>query len=76
MLRFPTSNPDVYVFSRERGGQRVVVLANLSNSATRVKFTGKSPVVKGLVDCFSGAAAALPSELGAWEYRLFTSPLK
>jgi glycosidase len=76
MQRYATANPNVYVFSRERDGQKVVVVANLSNSAAKVKFTGKAPAVKGLVDCFTDAAATMPKQLGAWEYALFTTPLK
>jgi glycosidase len=76
MQRYPTANPDIYVFARERDGQKVVVVANLSNSASSVKFKRQAPSVKGLVDCFTDATATLPKQLGAWEYRLFTTPLK
>jgi hypothetical protein len=65
----------VYVFSRERNDQNVVVVVNLSNSPAKVKFKGKAPVVKGLVNYFTDAAAAMPKQLGAWEYLLFTTPL-
>jgi glycosidase len=76
LKRYATANPDVYVFSRERNGQVVVVLANLSNATAQVKFKGKAPAVKGLVDGFTDKQAALPKQLGAWEYRLFTTPLE
>ncbi len=76
MQRYATVNPNVYVFSRERDGQKVLVLANLSNSPASVKFRGKAPAVKGLVDVFSDEVAALPKQLGAWEYLLLTTPLK
>jgi hypothetical protein len=66
----------VYIFSRERNGQKVVVVANLSNSPAKVKFKGKAPAVKGLVNYFTDAAAAIPKQLGAWEYIVFTTPLK
>jgi glycosidase len=75
MQRYATANPNVYVFSRERNGQKVVVVANLSNSVAKVKFKGKSPAVKGLVNYFTDVAAAMPKQLGAWEYLLFTTPL-
>jgi 1,4-alpha-glucan branching enzyme len=76
MQRYTTANPNVYVFSRERNGQKVVVVANLSNSTAKVKFNGKAPAVKGLVNYFTDEAAAMPKQLGAWEYLLFTTPLK
>jgi glycosidase len=76
MQRYTTANPNVYVFSRERNGQKVVVVANLSNSTAKVKFNGKAPAVKGMVNYFTDAAASMPKQLGAWEYLLFTTPMK
>ncbi len=76
MQRYATVNSNVYTFSRERNGQKIVVVANLSNSTAKVKFKGKAPALKGLVNYFTNSAAAMPKQLGAWEYLVFTTPIK
>jgi glycosidase len=70
-----TADSSIYAFSRERDGQKIVVVANLSNAPVKLKFKGKAPVVKDMVNHFTGTAESLPKELKAWEYRVYTTPL-
>lgn len=76
MTRYATANPDVYVFTRERNGQKVLVVANLSGKVTRVEFTDKTPDPKGMVNIFNATEEALPEILQPWEYRVLSTPLK
>lgn len=73
MQRFATANPDVYVFSREKDGQRVLVAVNLGNKDARVEFTGTAPNQQSLINAFNGAAEQLPELLKPWEYKVLTT---
>ncbi len=42
MVRYATSSPDIYAFSRVLPDSEVLVIANLSDKKTPLKFTGKS----------------------------------
>lgn len=74
MKRFATTDPDVYVFSRERDGQRVLVAVNLSAKEGRVEFTGDAPGQDALINIFNATPETLPDLLRPWEYRVLTTP--
>ena len=71
MLRYPTENVNVYVFTRKKGDSEVLVMTNLSDKEAAVKFTGDKPSVSGMTDWFAGSEAAVPESLGAWESKVF-----
>ena len=70
---YPTASPDLYVFSRERDGSKVVTLVNLGTGTLPVEFTGTKPTVDGMTDYFSGAAASLPATLDAGAYLVYVN---
>lgn len=74
MTRYATTVPDVYIFSREREGARVLVAVNLGDTDARVDYTGAAPAQEGLVNLFTGAPDLLPELLRPWEYKVFTTP--
>jgi len=71
LVSYATSSPDIYVFSREKDGSRVVVLTNLGKEDSSVEFTGDKPDVKGMKDFFTEADAAIPSTLKPGGYLIF-----
>ena len=73
MKRYATTNPDVYVFSREADGKRVLVAVNLSNGDARVEFKGDAPNQDGLMNVFNAEQEVLPELLRAWEYKVLTT---
>ncbi|MDE7108377.1 MAG: alpha-amylase [Muribaculaceae bacterium] len=73
MVKYAAGSDDLYVFSREKDGSKVVVLTNLGKEDAALDFKGKAPDVKDLVDPFTGAEAAVPATLKAGEYLLFVS---
>lgn len=73
MVEYATSSPDLYIFSREKDGSRVVVLTNLGKDDTAVEFTGDKPSVDGMTDYFSGAGAAIPASLAPGQYLVFVN---
>ena len=75
MHRFATTNPDVYVFSRQRDGQKVLVAVNLSARDARLDFSGTAPSALGLVNIFTGNPDTLPEMLRPWEYRVLATPV-
>ncbi len=73
MVRFLTASPDLYIFSREKNGSRVIVLTNLGAEEQEVAFTDAAPAVEEAVDFFTGEAAAIPASLKPGEYRVFVA---
>lgn len=72
MVRYATANPDVYAFERQRDGNRVLVIVNLSSLPSDVKFTNQTPDLTGMKNYFTGIAEhELPSKLQPWEYKVF-----
>lgn len=55
-------------------GDKVVVIVNLSNEPVKLDY-GKNtkPVVKDLVNVFTGEPASLTAELKPWQYLLFST---
>ena len=71
MVRYATSEPDIYVFSRTVDGKTVTVLTNLGALPQAVQFTGDAPQVDGMVNFFTNEAAVIPAEMAAGEYLVF-----
>lgn len=68
VVRYPTSDPNVYVFSREKGDNRVLVAVNLSNRVAMVEYTGKAPDETGMRDLFTGVNSGTPLAMRPWEF--------
>lgn len=72
MVRYATTSPDLYVFSREVNGRPVYVFVNLGAEEQEVSFTETAPSAEGLTEYFSGKAAELPAVLKPGEYLVWT----
>lgn len=68
LVAYSTDSPDLFIFSREKGDSKVVVLTNLGKEAAAVNFTGDKPSVDGMKNYFTSEAAALPAQLNPGEY--------
>lgn len=73
LVSYDAGSPDLYVFSREKDGSKVVVLTNLGKEAAAVSFAGKKPEVKGMKNYFTDAAAEMPASLKPGEYLIFVN---
>lgn len=74
MVRFATSSPDLYVFSRTKDNSRVTVFTNLGAEEQEVNFTDAVPEIgENTVDFFTGSPAAVPTTLKPGEYRVFVN---
>lgn len=75
MTRYKTLSDDLYIFSREKDGSKVMVMVNLGAKPAETKFAeGISvPVVSGMVDYFSGSDAEIPGTLEPGAYRVFVN---
>lgn len=73
MKRYVTESDDLYVFSREKDGSKVVVMANLGAAEQPVEYKGDKPDAKGMVNYFTAAAEELPVTLKPGEYRVYVN---
>lgn len=71
MKRYPTTDENLYVFSRESEGSLVMVLVNLGAKEAKLEFSGEAPAVHPLTDYFTGTPAALPATLAPGQYFVF-----
>jgi glycosidase len=77
LVKIPTGKDEyIYAFTREKNGDRVVVVINLSGE--RQSFTLQGDDFAGTyTEVFSNGRAVLnpdmEDELGAWEYRVYTN---
>ena len=72
----PTESEDVLAFTRKGNGGQALVIVNLSPETRKVAFKGAAPSTAGMKNYFAPQITQLPEELGAWQYVVFTSPLK
>lgn len=73
--RYNTSaNNELLIYSRERAGQEIVVMLNLSNK--NISYTTNDALGRGsYTDYFAGKnVSELPMSLKAWEYKVFVRP--
>jgi glycosidase len=69
MVRYPTSESQVYAFSRTGSNGTVVVIVNLSGKQVPVKFTSKA--LKGtFTNYFTKQKENVPTVLKAWDYKV------
>ena len=72
MVRYPTTSPDLYVFSRTANDHTVFVMVNLGAKTQKVEFTDKTPSVQNLLNIFTHDVAKLPKKLKPGEYIVCT----
>lgn len=77
LVKIPTGKDEfVYAFYREKDGDKVVAIINLSKSAQEITLQGKGHV-GAYTELFSGVKAALAEgqalQLKPWEYLIYTS---
>ena len=73
LVSYKMTSPDIYAFSREKDGSKVVVVVNLGKEAAEVKAADNDlPALDNMTDFFKGAAAEMPATLNPGEYRVFT----
>ena len=69
MLRYETSSPDLYTFSRSKDDSKVTVIVNLGSKDEEITFTSAAPQLgENTIDFFTGEKAVLPSTLKPGEY--------
>ena len=71
MVRYATTSPHLYTFSRTADDHTVFVMVNLGAKSEKVKFTGEAPSVENLINLFTGDVAKLPKKLNPGEYLVF-----
>ncbi|WP_298769571.1 phosphoribosylformylglycinamidine synthase [uncultured Fibrobacter sp.] len=71
MVRYPTTDNNIYVFSRTVGDDTVLVMVNLGAKAQKVKYTGEAPSIEGMTNIFDAKAKKLPSKLKPGEYQVW-----
>lgn len=69
MVRYATTDTDVYAFSRTVDGKTVTVIVNLGADEAPVEFTAGAPAIGADdIDVFTGEAAVLPTVLAPGAY--------
>ena len=74
VVRYPTKNPDLYIFSRQLDGSEVLVMTNLGSKTSKIKYLGEAPVANDMINYFSGKHEKYPSSLKPGEYRVYVRP--
>lgn len=64
---------EILVFERENDGDKLIVIANLSNEEQPLNAKNGTFDVTGLTDYFSGSEAQLPATLQPWQYIVLTN---
>ncbi len=77
LVKIPTGNDkNVYAFTREKEGDKLVAIINLSNAKQKITLEGDS-FVGSFTDVFSGEktdlALDMSKELNPWEYIVFSN---
>jgi len=73
MIRYATSDPNIYIFERNLEGNRTIVGANLGSQEGTIEFIGNKPSTENATDIFTLSAATLPSSLAPGAYFIFTA---
>lgn len=73
MVVYKTANPDLLVFSREKGDSKVLTYVNLGAAESPIYFPGKAPSIVGMKNYFTGMDASLPGSLSPGAYLVFVN---
>ncbi len=69
MVRYYTTDDDIYAFSRTKDGKTVTVIVNLGADEAAIEYKGETPKLGDKdVNIFSGDQAVLPTKLAVGEY--------
>ena len=72
LISYATTSRDLYVFSREKEGSKVLTLVNLGKEELPLEFsTDNKPSIDGMINYFTGEAASMPATLKQGEYLVF-----
>ena len=72
MVRYMTSSPNIYAFSRSVDDSTVTVIVNLGKDSETVEFTSTVPENgENNINYFTGQHEDLPTAMGAGEYRVY-----
>ena len=72
MVRYATVSDDLYIFSRCKDEQPVIVMLNLGKDSAEVKYTADAPkACDCLINYFTGEAEEYPTTLAPGEYRIY-----
>lgn len=71
-----TSSPDIIAFEREKDNDRILVVANLSNSVQPLKFSGRAPNLTNMRNHLFRFVREFPAELQPWEVHIYRPTLK
>lgn len=66
-----SEDPNVLVFTRQNGKDKVLVVANLSDRKTRLHFLRREPYMVGMTEIFTGMEDKLPAVLEPWQYLVY-----
>ena len=74
LISYATTSPDLYIFSREREGSKVMTLVNLGKGEIPVEFSTKNtPDTRGMVNYFTGEDAIIPQVMQQGQYLVFVN---
>lgn len=71
--RYPTTESQVYVFSRKATDGTVTVMVNLSNRSLPIHYIQKTPQDDDYTNYFTRTKESLPLQLQPWEYKVYIS---
>lgn len=70
--RYPTTDKDLYIFSRSVEGSKVIVFTNLGSDDALIEYVNEKPEIsEATINFFSGEKEAFPTELKSGEYRVY-----
>ena len=74
LISYETSSPDLYVFTRENEGSKVMTMVNLGKGDLPVEFTSKNhPDIRGMKNYFTDEDAMIPEVMKQGEYLVFVN---
>ena len=74
MVRYMTTSPSVYVFSRTVDDSNVVVMVNIGKDTEEVDFISTKPENgENIINYFNGEHEGLPATLAPGEYRVYVA---
>ncbi len=74
IVRYPTTDDNLYIFSRAVDNTCVYVFVNLGKENAEVKYTGNTPAAnETTINFFTGASEAFPSSLAPGEYKVYVN---
>ncbi len=71
IVRYPTKDPSVYVFTRTDKQGGVAVFLNLSNKTVNLEYIGNSPDAANGTNVFTEQIESIPQSLAPWGYKVF-----